>query len=548
MFISAFDFSPRRSPSRASLCGGVQVASRLSWVATLLLVLTTSNVSAQTSTPVPTPSIASAPVSAATSAATPALKPPSALVSAAVASRTATPARDASPARRVSVPATQVIDIGPASLTDITLFVGESRLLSGLKSARVVVGSGTVATASVLESREVMLFGNAPGTVTLQVWDVLGQLRQYRLTVRPAEMQRLAAELGELLRDVPNLRITPVGDKVVIDGHDLGDENLYKIATLTKTYEQVVNLTEYQKDHGGWDRMVLLDVKIVEFKNKDRLRELGIQWDAQANGPAFGIAGDIRSSYQSDGNRFYVLPGGGGLPVEGADRLARPVTPFRSYFGLLSVLYSRINLLANDGDAVVLASPQLTARSGKQARMNVGGRVPIVVVGGLGDRTVETLTYGVGLSVTPWVGRNGSIHASISTEVSEPDGSVTINGQPAFRERRVETVFNVRDGQTMVLSGLIQRNKSTTVTKVPLLGDVPLLGALFRSTREAESESEVVIFVTPTIVDADSDSVRQRIAESEARAGRYLGAPARVGLEPVPASPAPAPTAQELAQ
>lgn len=470
-----------------------------------------------------------------------------------------TDASNTTPARRKRPP--RAIDLTRQPSSDIHLYVGESRLIKGLPSTRVVVGSDKVATAAVMDNREVMLFANAPGTVTMQIWDLEGKMRSYRLVVAPADMPRLADDIANLLADVPNVTVTPVGDKVIIDGRQLGDENLHKIAALTKSYDNVVNLTEYQRDNGGWDRMVMMDVKIVEFKNKDKLRELGIRWDSSINGPMAGVAGDMKVSSLRGGNGgggggggFYVMPSQD-ANIQGFDTLQRPIAPFRTYAGLVSVLYSKINLMASDGDATVLAEPQLTARSGKAAMMNVGGRFPIQVSSGLGERRIQFERYGVQLNVTPWVDPNGMINAKLKAEVSEPDGSVSIDGMPAFRERVVETVFNVTSGQTMVLSGLLQKSKSKSVTKFPLLGDIPLLGVLFRSTREAETESEVAIFVTPRVVDARSDGVKKAVQTLNERVeshigpvvppveGEPLGESGRAPLRPVQTpEKAPAPT------
>jgi pilus assembly protein CpaC len=269
--------------------------------------------------------------------------------------------------------------------------------------------------------------------------------------------------------------------------------------------------------------MVMMDVKIVEFKNKDKLRELGIQWDASANGPMVGIAGDLKvSSLRNQSGGFYVLPSQE-TNIQGFDTLQRPIAPFRSYAGLASVLYSRINLMASDGDATVLAQPQLSARSGREAMMNVGGRIPLQVSSGFGERRVQFERYGVQVHITPWVDPNGMINSKIKAEVSEPDGSMSVDGLPAFREKVVETVFNVTSGQTMVLSGLLQKGKSKSVTKVPFLGDIPLLGALFRSTRETENDSEVAIFVTPRVVDASSASIKKAWQEAADRIRSYIG-------------------------
>jgi pilus assembly protein CpaC len=408
----------------------------------------------------------------------------------------------------------------PLPAIGVSMRIGESRLVRGLRSTRVVVGTDKVVTAVVLENREVMLFGNTQGKTTVQVWDAANVMRTFQVQVDGADTSKMADEVRTLLADLPGVKVSVVGEKVVVDGRNLGDEGLYRIAALSKRFENLVNLTEYQKDNGGWDRMVILDVKVVEFKNRDRLRSLGVNWANEGiNGPAFGIAGDIKTSSTPEG-RLYVQPdGAGGLGV--AQTAAARLSPFRTYFGLASALSSKINLLASDGDAVVLSEPQLTARNGRAARMNVGGRIPLSVGTGLGTVEVRYERYGVIVEVTPFISASGMVQAKIKAEVSEPTN--VFEGRVSFTERMVETVFNVQDGQTMVLSGLIQRKAESGVNKIPVAGDIPVIGHAFKATRTTDKDSEVIIFVTPKIVDASHPGVQAAIDATERRVDELLG-------------------------
>ncbi len=409
----------------------------------------------------------------------------------------------------------------PLPAVDVSMRIGESRLVRGLRSTRVVVGTDKVVTAVVLENREVMLFGGAQGATTVQIWDAANVMRTFKVRVEGADIAKMADEVRTLLADLPNAKVFIVGEKVVVDGKGLGDEGLFRIAALTKRFENVVNLTEYQKDNGGWDRMVMLDVKVVEFKNRDRLHNLGINWATEGvNGPAFGIAGDIKSSSTGNGARIFVQTNEDGT-VQVAETLAPRLSPFRSFFGLASALTSKINLLVSDGDAAILSEPQLTARNGRAARMNVGGRIPLAVSTGLGVTEIRYERYGVIVDVTPFISSNGMVQAKIKAEVSEP--SNVFEGRVSFTERMVETVFNVQDGQTMVLSGLIQRKSEVGVNKVPLLGDIPVLGHAFKNTRTIDRDSEVIIFVTAKIVDPTHPGIQGAIDSAERRVDDFMG-------------------------
>lgn len=414
----------------------------------------------------------------------------------------------------------------------LELFAGESRVLSQMKATRVAVGSGAVLTASVLDNHELLLHGNGPGHSTMHVWTPGGRVLEFRITVRPTDMSRLRHELQTLFSDLSTLDIRIVGDKVVLDGHSLSEEQLAKVDEMAKRYPQVVNLTQFQKDK-AWEKMVAMDVRVVEFRNRDKVRELGIRWDDGMAGPSFGIAGDIKHSPTRGGGPFLLEPPGD-VPITGADTLPRPLAPFRTYLGLISSLHSRIQLMETDGDAVTLAQPQLTARSGKSAEFQIGGSIPYAVLGPLGQPSISFHNYGIIVHIKPWVDRLEQVQSDISAEVSEPDPDVNPRaGVPGLRKRMARTSFNVRAGETMVIAGLLQRRKGDSVTRVPGLGSLPLVGELFKSRRSSDSESELVIFVTPTIVDMGDGEQARRLGNALLRAERYFDPPAAPPPEPV---------------
>ena len=136
--------------------------------------------------------------------------------------------------------------------------------------------------------------------------------------------------------------------------------------------------------------------------------------------------------------------------------------------------------------------------------------------------TVIFKPYGVKLDIEPRVGKNGVIRAVIESEVSSIDASLTTAFGPALLTRRTKTEFNVNHGDTIVLSGLLQRSSSTDIDKVPLLGDIPILGALFRSKRFQNKETELVVFVTPSIVDSRSPGLVDKAARAVERLGHNL--------------------------
>ncbi|MGN6058764.1 MAG: type II and III secretion system protein family protein, partial [Sphingomicrobium sp.] len=167
-------------------------------------------------------------------------------------------------------------------------------------------------------------------------------------------------------------------------------------------------------------------------------------------------------------------------------------------------LLSTLNLAQTDGYATILAEPNLTALSGETASFLAGGEFPIPVSQSLGAVTIEYKQYGVGLAFTPIVLQDGRISIRVRPEVSELSdaGSVTLNNfnVPALTTRRAETTVELGSGQSFMIGGLLRNTNSNAISKAPLLGDLPILGALFRSTKFRRQETELVIIVTPYLV------------------------------------------------
>jgi pilus assembly protein CpaC len=211
-------------------------------------------------------------------------------------------------------------------------------------------------------------------------------------------------------------------------------------------------------------------------------------------------------------------------------------------------LNGELNLLQQDGRASILAEPQLSTRSGYKASFLAGGEFPysVATINGV---TVQFKPYGIKLDIEPKVGRDGVIRAVIESEVSSIDSSVSTTGGPALLTRKTKTEFNVHAGETIVLSGLLQRNTSTDIDKVPLLGDLPVLGALFRSKRFQNKETELVVFVTPTLVDSHTPELADRVRRATGRLDQTLGpqphlsAPLQPGRDAGAVTPSAAPSA-----
>lgn len=413
---------------------------------------------------------------------------------------------------------------GPDAVTEtpLSLQAGEVRVLGIPGVARVAVGDGKILNAVSTDDREVIVFARKPGFSTLHVWTADGQAYRYAVEVAPEGARQLQDELRGLLERIPGVRVTTLGDKLLVEGDDLSDADRQRLTELGRRYPQLLDFTGTV----GWDQMVLLDVQVVEVP-RSLLREVGLRWAAQgAGGVNAGLGWDAGSRRYADRPGETVLP------------LAFPSPQAAGYFGINALLSAQINLLAQDGRAAVLAQPQLLARSGATAEFLAGGEVPYSTVDGNGNTQTAFKPYGVSLRITPSIERSGAVRSRLEVEVSAIDPSLSVPGGPSLKTRRTATEFNVRAGQTLVLAGFLSRDTARNVDRLPGLGDLPVLGALFRSTRFQRNETELAILVTPQLVTAEHPDLRLRVRRAGAILDRSFPAapvlmtPVRPGFEP----------------
>lgn len=406
------------------------------------------------------------------------------------------------------------------AVPEIELTMGESRLYPTPGVARIAVASGAIISATALDDKDVLVTANGIGTSTLFIWHEDGRYQRVKVTVTPGDTARIAREVASFLTRIPKATASVVGDKVIVDGDELSDADREKVTELAKRYPQIVNFTSPI----GWEQTVLLDVKVVEFP-KTELRELGLKWNPTGGGAIGGIW--MPSGRGDTGGRAITItsPPAQQPPIVTADGNTKGVT-LPSNLTMLSALNlglnAQLNLLEQKGSASILAEPQLSTRSGYRASFLAGGEFPYSV-SNLNGTTIVFKPYGIKLEIEPRVGRNGVVRALIDSEVSSIDASVSSAGGPALLTRRTKTEFNVQAGQTIVLSGLLQRTTSNDIDKVPFLGDLPVLGALFRSKRFQNKETELVVFVTPSIVDSRSPGLVERVERAGDRLEEKLG-------------------------
>lgn len=421
--------------------------------------------------------------------------------------------------------------------TLITMFQGEIKTLPISKVQRVAVGNGRLLTTTVLD-KELVLLAESSGDTGLYVWLKDGTLKKYNVRIAAADVGETVIQVRKILSAIPGMRVERIGSNAVVTGAT-SKPNLALINNAISKYPQVLNMA--REEDVTMRKMVYLKVQLIEFR-RSAFENLGIQWQQSITGPTGGFAFDAITSggftaRQSDPGLAGAVPGrsspnalpGSAVPI--LPGLPPRVSPPVGYLGIATSITSRINLAVTNGDAYILATPELSTRSGGEAKFLAGGQIPIVIPAtGLSPPSVTYKDYGIKLTIKPVADVDSNIMATIQTEVSSIDPATSVQGNPGFLTRQTDSEINVKTGQTIVMSGLVNSDLSNQVDKLPWLGDVPIIGALFRSTNFRNNRSDLVVFVTPQVFDPNATLNRERVEKGKDLRERYEGFIGKKGI------------------
>lgn len=429
--------------------------------------------------------------------------------------------------------------------SSIDLLVGRSTVLNiGAPIARVSLTVPDVADALVTAPSQLLVHGKSPGTISLFVWDKLGAIKTFEVRVR-RDLSALSAQLKQLF---PSETITVLGSgkDVVISGTVSGQYVIEKAADVAAGYvekkDDVVNLLKQQE--GVASNQVMLRVRFAEV-SRSAVTELGASLFTGPGGFHDYIARTttqqftapnydemVRSSIQGPDNW-----GGGRDTVEGVGG-KYSLSDFLNIF----IFNNRYNVgtviraLQEKGLFQSLAEPNLIATNGKEASFLAGGEFPYPVVQGGGANTAVTIQFkefGVRLNFTPTVLGGDLINLKVKPEVSSLDfaNGVTVEGfrVPALSTRRTETEVELRDGQTFAIAGLLNNTAAETMRKIPGIGDIPILGWLFKSRAMQKNQTELVVMITPQIIRKGQMGVSEGLPSL---VEPYLGKPDRTVPNP----------------
>jgi pilus assembly protein CpaC len=438
----------------------------------------------------------------------------------------------------------------------VSLGVGSQKVLTIPGLSRVALGDPAIAEVKTLGSGQLLITGLGEGKTTLLVWKTSGQRVSYLVAVRKQDPNEVISEIKRLLGEIEGVSVRMVGDRIYLDGQAYTTQDADRINEVVSLYPNVKSFVkiapnakklvaqnlnaafqkaglknvqanvvgatiflegsvESQQDLQkaelitkaigekvenllvvGIKRMILSEVQFVEIRRNSRDR-YGIRYPTDITGSASAAAAITQQ----------LFPGTFG---EGGANI-----------GLNAGADFSIGFQGNDGYGRLLAQPKLVCASGEKAEFLAGGEVPIPLITN-NQFTVEYKKYGVILNLRPTADRNGNIQTEIEAEASEIDTSVSVSfggssAIPGFRTRKVKTNVTVRHGETIVLSGVFSHDEQKSVSKIPGLGHIPIVGELFKSRGFDSTKRELVIFVTPRIVNPDSDKVRTIIEDVKSR-------------------------------
>lgn len=358
---------------------------------------------------------------------------------------------------------------------------------------RASLANPAVADAVVLSPRQIYLTGAGVGVTNLTLWQSETEVYKiYSINVHP-DLSELKDQIYQLFPEETGVRVSTSREHITVSGTVSSAPRLSQVLSVAEAYSpgKVINLLQV-----GGVQQVMLEVRVAEM-NRDLIRRLGVNigylggggdtWLATTLGDIGAAAGGIAST---GGSPFGYVPVGANL-----------LTKFTTGNDSWAVF---IDALKENGLTKILAEPTLVALSGQEASFLAGGEFPIPVPQALGTTTISYKKFGVGLGFTPTVLGGNVISMRVAPEVSELDfqNAVVLNGFviPAITTRRASTVVELRDGQSFAIAGLIKSSLRETLSKYPMLGDLPVLGTLFRSSSFQRNESELIILVTPHLV------------------------------------------------
>ena len=384
------------------------------------------------------------------------------------------------------------IDREVGSTRSLRLELGQNRLLIlSEQIVRVSVADPRVADLKVITPTQLLLTAKGVGSTDLSLWNKRDEPLVLALDVS-RNLESLRKQLKEPLPE-ENIQVSAAGDLVIVSGEASDVRVPDRAVEIAKLHaDKVANLVKVRGN-----QQVQLEVKFAEV-SRSGLRQMSVNLLHQDALGRF-VTGSTGPS----------TPPGVTIGVPGTGRWGTPPlyppdkpNAFSLFFSGLPKfpISAMVSLLESSGLAKILAEPTLVALSGQEAKFLAGGEFPIPFSTGLGQTSISWKKFGIILNFTPTVIDSGTIHLKLNTEVSDVDPArgVTLGGffVPGLTSRQSETTVRLGDGQSFAIAGLLSNRVRSQIDKVPLFGDLPILGALFRSVDYRRDESELMVVIT----------------------------------------------------
>jgi pilus assembly protein CpaC len=383
----------------------------------------------------------------------------------------------------------------PASpMNAIRVNANQSSLLdTDVNIKRVSVAKPEIADVLVISPRQFLIVGKTQGTTSLVYWNENEVPTNVEVIVG-INVERVREDLQKIAPD-ETFELTASGGALILTGTVSSKLVENRLVESAKVYAQtVVDLLKVVKLE-----QVLIQVRVAEV-DRTLAKELGLKMLLQPviNGGQY---------------RFLVSPPGGFDAITGSasGNLDVSISDLTNLFlvtpGEVPKFAAILRAMEDKGAIKILSEPNLVVANGDEGKFLVGGEFPVVIASAAGSGAAASVSYkeyGIRVGFNPRIVQNGDIYMKIFQEVSELDfaNGVAVSGfqLPALKSRKAESGLQLADGQTFVLAGLIDKTISRKVTKIPILGDIPILGVLFRNTRYSELETELMLMITPKIV------------------------------------------------
>jgi len=404
---------------------------------------------------------------------------------------------------------------GPVHTTTVTVTLGKTQdVRTDQNFANITIGDPDIADVSPLTDHSLSILGKKIGTTRVTVYDADHKpVGIFDIEVS-YDISRLAVEIAQFTGG--GIKVSSINGRIMLSGSSPDAATLDKAVEIARQFgPDPINTVQVMQP-----QQVMLEVRFIEV-DRNASRELGVQWNAFGNSVLANTGSGLPASQLpiTTPNGAFQQPAIAGSGIGGPNVLANTLpispivaggvlsgaTPFGFLIGQLSNrLQIAVNALETQGAARSLAEPDLVTLSGETASFLAGGQIPVPEVGATGTPSFGFQPYGVGLSFTPTVLRNGVINLVVKPEVSEIDhaNAVTVAGTtvPALTMRKASTTLELHDGQSFMLGGLLQDVGDNNLDQLPWAGSLPVIGALFRSTEYQKNETDLVILVTPHIV------------------------------------------------